>query len=53
MITKWETESERLQKAMKIPAKKKLELLEQLHRLTVKTSNKNLMALRWKLRKNS
>ena len=52
MITKWETDQERLHKAMKIPAKKKLELLEQLHQFAVKTSNKKLMAIRWKLRSN-
>ena len=52
MITGWQTSEERLRKAMKIPPAKKLELLEELHRLAVKTSSKRLMAIRWKLREN-
>ena len=52
MITKWETPDERTQRLMKIPPKKKLELLEELHQMTVKTSTKRMMKLRWKLREN-
>lgn len=52
MITRWETEDERLRKAMKIPPKKKMELLEEMHQMAVKTSSKRIMALRWKLREN-
>ena len=50
MITRWETEAERLNKNKKIPVAKKLELLEELHSMVVKTSTKAMLKLRWKLR---
>lgn len=52
MITKWETPEERTRRLMKIPLKKKLELLEELHKFAVKTSSKKMMAMRWKLRES-
>ena len=48
----WESEAEKRSRYMKIPAKKKLEWLRQMHEFTVKTSSKRMMALRWKLREN-
>lgn len=41
---------EKLRRYIKIPAKKKLEMLEKLHQMAVKTSSRKLMKLRWKLR---
>lgn len=50
MIFEWETGEERLKRHMKIPAKKKLEWLQQMHELVVKSSSKRTMKIRWKLR---
>ncbi len=52
MMTQWETPEERTQRLMKIPLQKKLELLEEMHEMIVKTSSKEMLALRWKLREN-
>lgn len=41
---------ENLRQYMKIPAKKKLEILEELHRMAVETSSPKIMKMRWKLR---
>ena len=46
----WESEEEKIARYMKIPAKKKLEWLRQMHEFTVKNSSKKMLALRWKLR---
>jgi hypothetical protein len=50
MSFEWETEEQRLLRFMKIPAKKKLEWLRQIHEFTVKSSSKRTMRIRWKLR---
>jgi hypothetical protein len=50
MIFEWETEEEQLKRHMKIPAKKKLEWLQQMHELVVRSSSKRMMKIRWKLR---
>ena len=46
----WEDEKAKFLIYMKIPPKKKLEWLRQMHEFTVKTSSKKMLALRWKLR---
>lgn len=46
----WPTEEERLRKYMKIPAKKKLEWLRQMHEFTVKAYSKRDRRIYWKLR---
>jgi len=51
MIFKWETEKERLSRFMKIPPKKKLEWLRQMHEFIIKSSSKRDKLIRWKLRK--
>ena len=48
----WETPDERTRRFMKIPPMKKMELLEELHQMVVKTSTKRMMKLRWELREN-
>ncbi len=53
MITKWETPQERTRRLMKIPVKKKMKLLEELHRMAVKTSSKRLLKIRLKLRERN
>lgn len=50
MSFKWETEIERLRRYMKIPPKKKLEWLREMHEFMVKTSSKRKLRLRCKLR---
>jgi hypothetical protein len=50
MIFKWETEEERLSRFMKIPPKKKLEWLRQMHEFILKSSSKQTKQIRWKLR---
>ncbi len=50
MIFEWETEEERLSRFMKIPPKKKLEWLRQMHEFMVKGSSKRTKMIRWKLR---
>lgn len=46
----WPTDDELLRKYMKIPPKKKLEWLHQMHELKVKTSTKRDYLIHWKLR---
>ena len=48
----WESEEKRLERFMKIPAKKKLEWLHKMHEFIVKSSSKKQMAMRWKLREH-
>lgn len=50
MIYKWENEKEKLLRFMNIPAKKKLELLNKLHKFTFKFSSKKTRRIRKKLR---
>ncbi|MDD5292494.1 MAG: hypothetical protein PHY46_04895 [Candidatus Omnitrophica bacterium] len=50
MANKLEIIDEKLRRYMKIPPKKKLEILEELHRMAVKNSSPKVMKLRWKLR---
>ncbi len=50
MTFEWETEDERLLRFMKIPPKKKLEWLQEMHEFMVKCSSKRTMAIRRKLR---
>lgn len=50
MTNKWEAIDEKLRRYMKIPPKKKLEILEELHQMAIKTSSPKVMKLRWKLR---
>ena len=45
------TQEERLLKFMKVPPKKKMEWLCQMHELIVKSSSKRDRTIRWKLRK--
>ena len=52
VIFEWETEEERLLRFMKIPPKKKLEWLRQMHEFMVKCSSKRTRAIRWKLRES-
>lgn len=52
MIFEWETEEERLLRFMKIPPKKKLEWLRQMHEFMVKCSSKRTRLIRWKLRES-
>ena len=53
IITKWETEEERLTRFMKIPAKKKLEWLYQINEFVNKFSSSSQKKLRQKLRSSS
>ena len=46
----WESDEERLKRWMKIPPKKKLEWLEQIRELTLKSASKRDRKLRQKLR---
>ncbi len=48
----WETQEERLKRFTKIPPAKKLELLEELHRMVVKTSSKRMLKLMLKLKES-
>jgi hypothetical protein len=50
MTFHWETEDERLLRFMKIPPKKKLEWLHDMHEFMVKYSSKRTMKIRKKLR---
>ena len=50
MIFKWEKDTDRLLRYMKIPPKKKLEWLRQMHEFIVKSSSKRDKLIRWKLR---
>ena len=50
MIFEWETEEERLIRFMKIPVKKKLEWLREMHEFTLKCSSKRTRLIRQKLR---
>jgi len=50
LITKWETEEERLKRFMKIPAKKKLEWLYQINEFVNKFSSAGQKKIRQKLR---
>jgi hypothetical protein len=52
MANKWETIDEKMRQYMRISPKKILELLEELHRMAVKTSSPKVMKLRWKLRES-
>lgn len=52
MITKWETEIERLKRHMEIPAKKKLEWLREMNEFLAKYTPKKAKAYRKKLRKS-
>jgi hypothetical protein len=53
MIFEWETEEERLSRFMKIPPKKKLEWLREMHEFMVKCSSKRTKSIRRKLREMS
>lgn len=53
MIFEWETEEERLLRFMKIPPKKKLEWLREMHEFMVKCSSKRTKSIRRKLREMS
>jgi hypothetical protein len=53
MIFEWESEEERLLRFMKIPPKKKLEWLHEMHEFMVKCSSKRIKSIRWKLRGNN
>ncbi len=46
----WPTEDDLLRKHMKIPAKKKMEWLHQMHEFKVKASSKRDRLIHWKLR---
>ena len=50
MANKYQITDEKLRRYMKIPPRKKLEILEELHQMAVKTSSPKTMKLRWKLR---
>ncbi|MCK5493019.1 MAG: hypothetical protein KAJ14_07910 [Candidatus Omnitrophica bacterium] len=51
MIFEWETENERLLRLIKIPQKKKLEWIQQMHEFIVKSFSKRNKLIRWKLRR--
>ena len=50
MITKWETQKERIKRFMKIPVRKKLEWLRQMQEFAQKTSSKSMLRFRQELR---
>jgi hypothetical protein len=50
MIFKWETEEERLLRFIRIPPKKKLEWLREMHEFMVKCSSKRSRLIRRQLR---
>jgi hypothetical protein len=50
MIFKWESQEDRLARFMKIPAKKKLEWLQEMHEFTLKFFSKQKKKDFWKLR---
>ena len=50
MIFKWETEEQRLKKFIKISPQKKLEWLQQMHEFMLRTSSKQKIKNRKKLR---
>lgn len=50
MIFKWEKESDRLLRYMKISPTKKLEWLQQMHDFKLKFSSKSDKKIFWKLR---
>lgn len=50
MTFKWESDEERLLRLMKIPPKKKLEWLRQIHLFIAKYSSKRNRSIRRKLR---
>ena len=52
MIFKWESEEARLLRFMKIPPKKKLEWLQQMHEFTLKFLSKERKKNFWKLRED-
>lgn len=52
MIFKWESEESRLLRFMKIPAKRKLEWLWQMHEFIRLASTKKKRAIFWKLRES-
>lgn len=53
MIFKWESEEEKLKRSMRIPARKKLEWLNQMHEfMRLAYSSKKQRDIFWKLREN-
>lgn len=50
MRFKWESDEDRLKRYMKIPAKKKLEWLREMHEMISKHASKHEIKLRQKLR---
>ena len=50
MIFKWESETDRLLRFMKISPRKKLEWLQQMHEFTLKFYSKKMKKDFWKLR---
>ncbi len=50
MNFQWESEEERLLRSMRIPAKKKLEWLGQMHKFMRQAYSKRQRAIFWKLR---
>ncbi len=52
MISKWESQEERLLKFMRIPPKRKLEWLWQMHEFIRLASTKKRRDIFWKLRES-
>jgi len=50
MSSGWDIETDRLLRYMKVPARKKLEFLGQMHQFMVKTYSKERKKIFWKLR---
>ena len=50
MICKWEIRQERVKRYLRITPEKKMEWLRQMQEFALKTSSKNTMAIRKKLR---
>ena len=50
-MNQWEKQEDRLLRYMKIPAQKKMQWLRKMQEFTLKASSKELLAIRWKLRR--
>ena len=51
MMGEWETKEEKITRFMSIAAEKKMEWLRQMQEFTLKTSSKQLLSIRWHLRR--
>jgi predicted Fe-S protein YdhL (DUF1289 family) len=51
MRTRWETREEKLLRWMKVPAKRKMEILYELHQMAVKNKSKKTRRIRLALKR--